>query len=460
MNQGYTRGKSRKYGQYLPQPSLTHVRETHHGTVLIKSTRDDTISSLIPADSSQTAIGFRPDDAHLRNEIMSKARRYAADIAKVNKATIIRNRRALHKNSLILNPSDRQIEAKGGVRKRRRDDYSSKGISFTAEASLVSNGNGPTSCLFFNRFGRCRMGDKCVFQHDRSKVAVCRLFLQGNCSTDKCTLSHVINPAKMPTCTHFIGGTCSRTDCPYRHVKVSEDAAPCVDFQQGHCPRRMDCPFIHVYPTPTPKSTPSTKSLKFGACHNQERGLSSILSKKATPTQEEVYAPREAHAPQLQEHTEVGIDGDNHSNTIRGEAAVKLPDENWTDLQFIPIDGGICEDEGEEEVRLNDQDDDYPESVVQVDTRDEEERAAEGEVCEGETSDRRDDTIDLVIDELQDGYASEDTSEDGQEGQRRQLATNRPVESLSLPTNRYVEEEVRPRHLRYVPRFLLKEWGY
>ena len=50
-------------------------------------------------------------------------------------------------------------------------------------------------CLFYMRYGRCRAAGKCVFVHDSSKVAVCRSFLQGQCTHgDACLLSHQIDP--------------------------------------------------------------------------------------------------------------------------------------------------------------------------------------------------------------------------------------------------------------------------
>jgi len=48
-------------------------------------------------------------------------------------------------------------------------------------------------CLFFTRYGSCKFGDNCSFNHDASTVAICRKFILGKCTNSNCTLSHVID---------------------------------------------------------------------------------------------------------------------------------------------------------------------------------------------------------------------------------------------------------------------------
>ncbi len=44
------------------------------------------------------------------------------------------------------------------------------------------------SCLFFNKSGKCRNGDKCPFLHDPRLVNVCNGFLRGVCVDKECPL--------------------------------------------------------------------------------------------------------------------------------------------------------------------------------------------------------------------------------------------------------------------------------
>ena len=78
-------------------------------------------------------------------------------------------------------------------------------------------------CMFYNKFGKCTKKEKgsCPYIHDPEKIAVCRRFLQGACTKDRCLLSHKLDPEKMPACKFFLEGVCTRDNCPYLHVKVS-----------------------------------------------------------------------------------------------------------------------------------------------------------------------------------------------------------------------------------------------
>ena len=73
-------------------------------------------------------------------------------------------------------------------------------------------------------------GDECPYAHDRSKVMVCRSFLQGHCAAgEACLLSHDTSSTdKMPVCSAFLRGSCTDPDCAYRHVKVPPSCLPGV----------------------------------------------------------------------------------------------------------------------------------------------------------------------------------------------------------------------------------------
>eukprot|EP00794_Sanderia_malayensis_P019174 gene19174-21095_t len=101
-------------------------------------------------------------------------------------------------------------------------------------------------CMFYNRFGKCKNGEKCRYKHDPEMIAVCTRFLRGTCKEENCLFSHKIDKQKMPTCSFFLRGLCHKDDCPYAHVKVSGSADVCRDFVRGHCPKGDKCLKKHV----------------------------------------------------------------------------------------------------------------------------------------------------------------------------------------------------------------------
>ncbi|XP_071092149.1 uncharacterized protein [Haliotis cracherodii] len=105
-------------------------------------------------------------------------------------------------------------------------------------------------CVFYNKFGRCRLGTRCPYKHDPTKVAVCTRFLRGTCKVESCPFSHKVSRDKMPVCSYFLRGLCNRDDCPYLHVKVSKDAEVCQDFVRGFCPRGEQCSKKHTLRCP------------------------------------------------------------------------------------------------------------------------------------------------------------------------------------------------------------------
>lgn len=123
-----------------------------------------------------------------------------------------------------------------------------------------------STCLFFNRYGKCRLGDKCNFQHDKAKIAICRKFLLGKCTDNNCLLDHHIDPNKMPDCKFFQQkGACNSNDCFYRHIKFNDSTERCQEFALGYCALGVECKLIHDYSDgdKSSKKNPSTtKTLK------------------------------------------------------------------------------------------------------------------------------------------------------------------------------------------------------
>ncbi|XP_049960134.1 uncharacterized protein LOC126480833 [Schistocerca serialis cubense] len=107
-------------------------------------------------------------------------------------------------------------------------------------------------CAFYRRFGKCPRKDKgmCQLVHDPKQIAVCKRFLQGECSIDNCPLSHQIVPEKMPTCKYFLERCCTRENCPYLHVKLNSKAVICESFLQGYCAEGSKCKKRHSYVCP------------------------------------------------------------------------------------------------------------------------------------------------------------------------------------------------------------------
>lgn len=101
-------------------------------------------------------------------------------------------------------------------------------------------------CLFYNRFGKCKRGDKCSYIHDPDKVAICTRFLRGTCQMTGCPFSHKVVKEKMPVCSYFLRGVCNRDDCPYLHVKVNKNASVCQNFLKGFCPLGEKCKKRHT----------------------------------------------------------------------------------------------------------------------------------------------------------------------------------------------------------------------
>ncbi|KAL6075511.1 Zinc finger CCCH domain-containing protein 3 [Balamuthia mandrillaris] len=152
--------------------------------------------------------------------------------------------KAKNGHSLILRKDNANLQIP--IRRRRR---SALNIARATQAKKAERSK--RLCLFFNKFGKCRKGDKCPHLHDRSKVAICRKFLKGQCLLDArtCPLSHSLATREqtMPVCYHFLRGVCNREDCPYSHVYVNANAEVCPAFsREGFCPDGASCKLRHT----------------------------------------------------------------------------------------------------------------------------------------------------------------------------------------------------------------------
>ena len=68
------------------------------------------------------------------------------------------------------------------------------------------------------------------YNHDPEKVAICKQFLKGTCSSLDCRLTHKVISEQLPDCLNFLLGFCTLKGCPYRHVNVSPNTPICDGF--------------------------------------------------------------------------------------------------------------------------------------------------------------------------------------------------------------------------------------
>lgn len=129
-------------------------------------------------------------------------------------------------------------------------------------------------CGFFTRYGKCPFGDRCLFTHDPSRIAICPRFLRHRCKKVACQLSHTPNPNNMPHCVHFQKGLCKNDPCPYIHVRVSSDAPVCKAFaMEGYCQKGIDCQEKHIHVCPEFAET--------GKCSNANCKLPHVAKRTA-----------------------------------------------------------------------------------------------------------------------------------------------------------------------------------
>lgn len=92
-------------------------------------------------------------------------------------------------------------------------------------------------CPIYRRLGKCSANDKgrCSNLHDARYIMLCKKFLLGTCTNEKCSLSHEVNLHKMPVCKYFLKGLCLKEKCLYLHKKLSDSTKLCADFVKGYC---------------------------------------------------------------------------------------------------------------------------------------------------------------------------------------------------------------------------------
>ncbi len=118
---------------------------------------------------------------------------------------------------------------------------------------------------------------RCPYQHNAEKVAICPRFMNDECTSNPCLLSHQPTPERVPVCVHFSNGArCKRgTSCKYPHVKLSRKEGVCRDFAiLGYCGRGLDCERQHIRECPDFATS--------GTCPNPRCKLPHVIRAKHT----------------------------------------------------------------------------------------------------------------------------------------------------------------------------------
>jgi hypothetical protein len=188
-------------------------------------------------------------------------------------------------------------------------------------------------CLFYNRFGKCNRGDKCMYVHDPARVAICNKFLRGKCINEDCPFSHNIAKEKMPVCSFFLKGVCNRENCPYLHVNVGNDAELCSDFMKGYCPQGENCNKKHTLTCPD-----FTKS---GSCPRGKHCPLRHWKKKPNPHQNtstsQAYNPSSVPALKIP-HPIMKLRNHPINKTLPGNSCNSPTIITPNQLDFIPLD--------------------------------------------------------------------------------------------------------------------------
>ncbi|CAJ0755122.1 21426_t:CDS:2 [Entrophospora sp. SA101] len=98
---------------------------------------------------------------------------------------------------------------------------------------LVNKPKKDENCVFFQKYGECKQGERCTYKHDPEKVGVCKHWLYGNgCTRERCRLQHQSNPKVIP------------------HSKICKQFA-----NERYCEKGEECMFRHKWLQPGAKDT-------------------------------------------------------------------------------------------------------------------------------------------------------------------------------------------------------------
>jgi len=130
--------------------------------------------------------------------------------------------------------------------------------------------------------GSCPYGARCHFNHDPTKVAICKDFAKkGQCRRGaNCDLSHEMTYHRVPACIYFLRSNCTNAACRYPHVQVSSAAPVCRAFATlGYCVKGTDCDRRHVVECPDYANHGFCANLENGRCPLPHPERAAVLRK-------------------------------------------------------------------------------------------------------------------------------------------------------------------------------------
>ncbi|EFZ00421.1 zinc finger domain-containing protein [Metarhizium robertsii ARSEF 23] len=145
--------------------------------------------------------------------------------------------------------------------------------------------------------GSCPKGPSCRYQHDPTRVAVCKDFLKdGKCPNgESCDLSHDVSPERVPNCLHYAKGHCTKADCPYTHSRAAPGALVCEAFGfYGYCDKGASCTERHVFECPDFSNTGICKSKGCKLLHRERASVLRNQAKANDAMDEDVSSDEEA----------------------------------------------------------------------------------------------------------------------------------------------------------------------
>jgi hypothetical protein len=144
--------------------------------------------------------------------------------------------------------------------------------------------------------GSCPKGPNCRYQHDPTKVAICKDYLKnGKCPNgESCDMSHDASPERVPNCLHYAKGHCTNADCPYTHSRAAPGALVCEAFGfYGYCDKGAACSERHVYECPDFSNTGVCKTKGCKLLHRERASVLRNLAKADEAMDEDVSSDEE-----------------------------------------------------------------------------------------------------------------------------------------------------------------------
>ncbi|TWU74488.1 hypothetical protein ED733_005236 [Metarhizium rileyi] len=142
----------------------------------------------------------------------------------------------------------------------------------------------------------CPKGPSCRYQHDPTKVAMCKdLLKDGKCfNGESCDLSHDATPERVPNCLHYAKGHCTKANCPYTHSRAAPGALVCKAFGfYGYCDKGASCTERHVFECPDFSNTGICKTKGCKLLHRERASVLRNQIKADKAMEEDVSSDEE-----------------------------------------------------------------------------------------------------------------------------------------------------------------------